>query len=137
MSLGESGIFTFKSRATQEKESEEYAIWAFPYGQLQRDNLEKLLLEIYPKETIPTTLVPFLTCKELYEGALKKTGTVDLAINTMINKQKQYKLIIRKKTMTTYLALVLADALIDEKCEYPSADEIRTRAQELELLKKK
>ena len=137
MGLGDSGIFTFKSRATQERESEEYAIWAFPYGQLQRDRLEKLLLEIYPKESIPTTLVPFLTCKELYEGILKKTGSSVTAIDTMINTQKQYKLIIRKKTMTMYLALVLADAAIDEKCEYPSADEIKAKAEELELLRKK
>ena len=137
MGIGDSGIFSFKSRATQEKESEEYAKWAFPYGQTQRDNLEKLLLEIYPKETIPTTLVPFLTCKELYEGALKKSGSTDMAIEILINQQKQYKLIIRKKTMTMYLALVLADAQIDEKCEYPSADEIKAKEQELELLRKK
>ena len=136
MALGENGWFTFKSRATQEKERDEYAKWAFPLGQVQRDNLEKLLLEVYPKETIPTTLIPFLTCKELYESALSKTGSVDLAVDTMINTQKKYKMIIKKNTMATYLALVLADASINEECEYPSAEEIRTKAQELELLRK-
>ena len=135
MALGEFTLFTWKSKATQQKEQEEYAMWAFPYGQTQRDNLEKLLLEVFPKETIPTTLIPFLTCKELFEGVLKNAGSHEAAADTLINKQKKYKQIIRKKNMTTYIALVIADAQIDEKCEYPSADEVHTRALELEKLR--
>ena len=137
MALGEFSIFTWKSRATQEREQEEYALWAFPHGQKQRDNLEKLLLEVYPKETVPTTLIPFLTCKELYESVLKKAGSRDLAVETLINNVKKYKQIIKKKNMTTYIALVLADADIDELCEYPSADDIRSRALAFDELRTK
>ena len=136
MALGEYTLFTWKSKATQEKEQEEYAKWAFPYGEKQRDKLQALLLSVYPKESIPTTLIPFLTCKELYEGIMKKSTSRDEALDVMINKQKKYKRIIRKKDMTTYIALVLADADIDEQCEYPSADEIRARAHELDSFRK-
>ena len=132
MALGNfSSLFTWKSKAAQEKEQEEYAGWAFPYGDKQREKLQVLLLALYPKESIPTTLIPFLTCKELYEGILKKVSSCNEAVDTMINEQKKYKSIIKKKDMATYVALVLADAEIDERCEYPSADEIRARAQEL------
>ena len=135
MALGEYTLFTWKSKATQEKEQEEYARWAFPYGEKQRENMQNLLLSLYPKESIPTTLIPFLTCKELYEGVLKKSASRDEALDVLINKQKKYKRIIKKKDMTMYIALVLADADIDERCEYPAADVIRTRAQELDALR--
>ena len=136
MALGEFQLFTWKSKTAQQNEQIEYEKWAFPYGQKQRDNLQKLLLEVYPKESVVTTLVPFLTCKELYEGVLKKTGGRDLAVDTLLNTQKKYKRLILKKQMATYIALVLADANIDESCEYPTADEIRARTQELEKLRR-
>lgn len=129
-------MFTWKSKSTQQKEQETYERWAFPYGQKQRDALQKLLLDVYPKESIPTTLIPFLTCKELYEGILIKAGSRDEAVDLMINKQKKYKQIIKKKTMSTYLALVLADADIDDRCEYPPADEIKARANELDGIRR-
>ena len=136
MALGDMKMFQWKSKATQQKEQEEYDKWAFPYGKKQRDNLQSLLFELYPKESMPTTLVPFLTCKELYEQALRSTGGSDYAIDMLLNKQRKYKQIIRKKDMATYLALVLADASVGESCEYPAAQEITARAQKLEELRK-
>ena len=132
MALGEYSVFSWKSKATQEKEQIEYEKWAFPYGDKQREKLQALLLAVFPKDTVPTTLVPFLTCKELYDRALEKAEVRDLAIDIMINKQKSYKRIIKKKDMPTFLALVLADADIDENCEYPQADSIHERAREIE-----
>ena len=136
MALGESNIFTWKSKATQERELVEYEKWAFPYGEKQRENLQALLKSVYPKESVAGTLVPFLTCKELYEGVLKKTGSREAALEMLINKQKQYKHIVRKKEMTTYLALVLADATVNEECEYPTVEEIREQVKELEKIRK-
>ena len=135
MALGENHIFSWKSKATQEREYEEYQKWAFPYGELQRENLLVLLKELYPKASTSDTLVPFLTCKELYEGVLKKTGSRDGALHLLIREQKKYKLIIRKNEMTTYLAVVLADKEIDDQCIYPPADEVREKIKELELIK--
>jgi len=136
MALGEFQLFTWKSKATQENEQIEYEKWAFPYGQKQRDNLQTLLLEVFPKESVVTTLVPFLTCKELYEGILRKCGGRDQAVDTLLNTQKKYKRLIHRKHMASYIALVLADANIDESCEYPTADEMRARIAELENLRR-
>ena len=136
MSLFESQIFSWKSKATQKTEQEAYDKWAFPYGQKQRDNLQELLFAVYPKETVATTLIPFLTCKELYEKALKSSESRDGAVDALVNKQKKFKQIIRKKDMPMYIALVLADAGVDEKCQYPTAEEIRQRAQEIERIRR-
>ena len=136
MSLNEFQIFSWKSKATQEKEAADYEKWAFPYGQKQRDALQELLSAVYPKESVPGTLIPFLTCKELYESVLNKHGSRDAAVDVLINTQKKYKNIIKKKEMTTYLALVLADASIDEQCDYPSAEDICAKKETLEKLKR-
>ena len=132
MALGEFQLFQWKSKATQQTEMEQYEKWAFPRGGKQRENLQALLLSIFPKGSVATTLIPFLTCKELYEGLLKKTGGRESAVDTLINTQKKYKRIINKKEMPIYIALVLADANVDDSCEYPTAEEIRAHTQELE-----
>jgi len=136
MALGENQIFQWKSKATQAKELEEYEKWAFPYGEKQRENLEKLLLEMHPRQKIAMLLIPFLTCKELYEGVLKKYGSRDAAVDMLVNQQRKYKGIIKKKEMTTYLALVLADAEIDESCQYPQAETVIARVKEIESLRR-
>jgi len=135
MALGENPIFSWKSKAAKKKEQAAYEKWAFPYGQAQQDNLQALLLAVFPKESIPTTLIPFLTCKELFEMALENR-TTDMAIDTLINSQKKYKRIIKQKDMPTYIALVLADAAVDETANYPSAEEIHAHAEELEKLRR-
>jgi hypothetical protein len=126
-------MFSWKSKATQQKEQKEYAAWAFPYGQKQRDSIEKLLKEIYPKENASIALVSFLTCKELYEAVINKTGPCEnnVLIDKMLNEHKRYKQIIKMKDIPIYIALVIADSNIDDQCEYPAADEIRALAQEL------
>ena len=63
--LGDLNIFSWKSKDQQRREDEEYARWAFPYGQEQRTKLVALMLELFPRENEATTLIPFLTCKEL------------------------------------------------------------------------
>jgi len=135
MALGDFPLFSWKSKKAQAKEMSEYEQWAFPHGEKQRENLTALLLEVFPKESVPNTMIPFLTCKELFDTAREKNSQ-DGAVDAMINIQKTYKRIIKKNDMPIYLALVLADAQIDENANYPTADAIRARAEELERLRR-
>jgi hypothetical protein len=137
MAIGEFGLFSWKSKEEQQREQDEYAAWAFPFGQKQRDNLEALLKEIFPKMNLPLALISFLTYKELYEKALKKSGSRDVAIAELFQKQSSYKQIVKRKDTPINVALVLADEKIDEQCEYPAANMIISYAQELEDLHKK
>ena len=130
MALGEFKLFQMKSKKQREKEAREYAEWAFPYGDTQREHMTELIREIDPKSPIQMSLTSFLTCKELYERTLEDCESREDAINNMLNVIKSYNQLIRVHEMPMYLALVLADADIDESCEYPSADEIRVRIQE-------
>lgn len=132
--LGEYNFLSWKSKAQQQKEEEDYAHWAFPYGQPQREKLVKLMLELFPKENETTTLIPFLTCKELYLKLCKTPDLCDYAVGKVM-EMKKYKRIIKKNDLATYLALVVADSRLDEKLEYPSAEEIKSMAKGFEVTK--
>ena len=135
MALGEFKLFQWKNKEQREKEEKQYAAWAFPNGEKQKENLGELICELKPKASLPLCLASFLTCKELYETTLESSESRDNAINKMLNTIGNYNQLIRGDEMPMYLALVLADADIGELCEYPSADEIRLRMQELDGLR--
>lgn len=128
MALGDWNILSWKSKAQQQQEQADYEKWAFPYGQKQRENLVKLMLEVFPKESETTTLIPFLTCKELFGKLCKTPDMFDEAIGKMLTDVKKYKRIIRKKEMPLYVALVVADAKIDAECQYPTVKQIQEMA---------
>ena len=131
MALGEFKLFQFKSKKQREKEEREYAVWAFPYGDLQKDKLGELIKELIPKASLPIHLASYLTCKELFDNALEDTENRDEAIDRILNNIGSYGQLIKRNEMPTYLALVLVDADINEECEYPPIDEIRAKIQEL------
>lgn len=134
MALGDFSMFSWKNKEQREREQQEYEQWAFPYGQEQRGKLESLMRELRPKERAEFIMMGYLTCKELYERYLKKFGSRDEAVDYMVNEEKKYKQLINKKDMTMYIAIVLADAAVDERCEYASADEIRESILELDRI---
>lgn len=129
MGLGDLNLFIWKSKAQIQQEQADYEKWAFPYGRPQREKLVKLMLEIFPKENEATVLIPFLTCKELFNNLAKTPDLVDAAINKMLTDIKKYKRIIRKQDMSTYVALVVADSKVDERLEYPTAQEVKDMAE--------
>jgi len=137
MALGEFTMFSWKSKEARDREQREYSEWAFPHGPQQRTKLEALLRELRPRERLEFMMMGFLTSKELYERYLKDLGSREAALDYMINEEKKYKQILSRKDITTYLAVVLADAEVDESCAYPSADEIRVNIAELDKLDKK
>jgi hypothetical protein len=128
MALGDINMLSWKSKAQQQQEQADYEKWAFPFGMAQRGKLVKLMLEILPKESEPTVLIPFLTCKELYCKIAKTPDLADYAISKLLTDVKKYKRIIRKQDMPTYVALVVADQKVDENLEYPSAQQIKDMA---------
>ena len=137
MALGEFSMFSWKSRESRDREQKEYSRWAFPHGPEQRVNLEALLRELRPKERKEFVMMGFLTSKELYERYLADLGSREEALDYMINVEKKYKQIVSRDDMTTFLAVVLADAEVDESCEYPSVDEINQSIQELDKFDKR
>ena len=128
-------LFKWQSAADIKREQAAYEKWAFPHGEKQRDNLKSLLKEIFKKDE-GFVLFTYLMCKEMYEKALEDSDSRDMAINELVNSKKNSRLQVIKQLKQNewllHIALVLADEKVDESCEYPTADMIIAKAQELD-----
>jgi len=131
------GLFVWKNKAEREEEQAVYGEWAFPYGPQQKESIEDLLRALFPKGDVVYNLIKYLTCRELYEKELKTAKNQDAAADRMINHVRKFRNVLKESEMPVYLAIVLADAAIDENLEYPSANVIRAYEAELRLLRNK
>ena len=121
----------FKSQAEIQKQQEEYKAWAFPYGEQQKEALEVRMKELLPKESPQFLMFGFLTCKEFYEKQMEKEDSGEFDIVKFKATLKKRRNVVNQKHVHIYIAIVLADKNIDEKCEYPSAAEIMENAEKL------
>ncbi|MCF0121240.1 MAG: hypothetical protein HUJ65_06335 [Oscillospiraceae bacterium] len=132
--LGDIPWLSWKSKSAQEKESEEYEKWAFPYGQPQRDKIEAILKELLPKEKPQIALIAFLTCKEIFGRSYTGDGMYDYALKRTKKDVKRYKTFVRKKDAPKYVALAVADVMITSDLEYPSMEKLQRIMDEYEAL---
>lgn len=126
-----------KSREQEEREFQAFSENSFPYGQPQRDKIEELLSQLFPKEKKQFTMMLFLLGKQYYHGyglrneqdyqGYTQEERLNIAAKSL-NRQLTGK---HRKSLTTYLALIAADAQVDENLLYPTAQEIQEQARAL------
>ena len=126
-----------KSREQEEREFQAFSENSFPYGQPQRDKVEELLSQLFPKEKKQFTMMLFLLGKQYYHGyglrneqdyqGYTQEQRLNIAAKSL-NRQLTGK---HRKSLTTYLALIAADAQVDENLLYPTAQEIQEQARAL------
>ncbi len=129
--------FSFKSPKQRERERKQFARWAFPYGDAQKEKIMELVKELLPKEDPKAAMAVFLMGRQAYRGSFKDDEE-DLAERTEAKKLRalDYQLSEQlfgryKKYIPYYKALVLADDKVDETLNYPSVEELRRMAEEL------
>ncbi|MBQ8830748.1 MAG: hypothetical protein IJ017_04030 [Oscillospiraceae bacterium] len=141
MALGEIQWLQFKNKKTRERDEREYAEWAFPYGKEHEEKVTALLKELDPKESPQVAKVCLLTAKEIAERVHKIIDMPehrDYAIKCLAKDLKRYKSIFRKpEYRAIYCVLGFIELDMTPALNYPTADEIRIKANELlpELLK--
>ena len=126
-----------KSREQEEREFQAFSENSFPYGQPQRDKVEELLSQLFPREKQQFTMMLFLLGKQYYHGyglrneqdyqGYTQEERLNIAAKSL-NRQLTGK---HRKSLTTYLALIAADAQVDENLLYPTAQEIQEQARAL------
>ena len=126
-----------KSREQEGQEFQAFSENSFPYGQPQRDKVEELLSQLFPKEKKQFTMMLFLLGKQYYHGyglrneqdyqGYTQEERLNIAAKSL-NRQLTGK---HRKSLTTYLALIAADAQVDENLLYPTAQEIQEQARAL------
>lgn len=129
--------FTFKTAKQRAREEKQFARWAFPYGDAQKEKILQIIKELLPKEDPKAALSVFLMGREAYRGSFRDDPE-DLAERTQENQMKALDQILTnqlfgryKKFIPYYKALILADLDVDETLNYPSVEELRRRAEEL------
>lgn len=135
--MGFADWFTYKSAKQRAKEEKLYARWAFPYGEAQREKLTQLMQELMPQENPKAAMAVFLIGREAYLGSYHEDPE-DLQERQESEKMEALDRILDKqlfgryrKLQPYYKALILADAQVDETLNYPGAEELRRRAEEL------
>ena len=137
--MGLAELFSFKSKAEREREARAYEKWAFPYGQPQREKVSAILKELLPEEPGSAALAVFLMGKEGYVGSVKEDPD-EVAAKSEEKKLKRIRARVdnllpgkkKKKLISRYVALIIADSKVDESLNYPSVQELRKSAQVLE-----
>ena len=128
-------LFRFRSKKEREKEQADYAAWAFPYGQAQREKVQALLGELMPREDEAIAMVFFLTGKEAFcdkEGDRKDEKDRN-PLRDATDAMRRNGMRVKNEHLPLYLALILADSWVDERLLYPEAGELRAMAAGLEL----
>ena len=125
-----------KSPEQEERDYQAFAASSFPYGQPQRDKIEELLEQLLPKEKKKFSMMLYLLGRQYYHGyglrnekeyaGFTQEERLNIAAKSL-NRQLFGK---HKKSLTTYLALIAADAQVDENLRYPTCQEILDQAKE-------
>ena len=129
--------FTFKTAKQRAREEKQFARWAFPYGEAQKEKVLELIRQLLPKEDPKAAMAVFLMGREALRGSFKDDPE-DLAERTEQNKMAALDRTLEtqlfgryKKFIPYYKVLVLADLKVDETLNYPSVEELRRRAEEM------
>ena len=127
-------LFSFKSPKQRAKEMQVYRHWAFPYGEPQKKAVTHVLSQLVPHEYPEIALAMYLIGKEAYWGGWdndEDTRTPDQKLanaNAALRHQLSGK---QRKDIPLYLALIQADAAIDDRLAYPSAAALQEISQSL------
>ena len=129
--------FTFRTAKQRARDERNFARWAFPYGDAQREKIVELIMALMPQEDPKAALSVFLMGRQAYRGSFRDDPE-DLAERTAQDQMDALDAVLAnqlfgryKKFIPYYKVLVLADLEVDERLDYPSAEELRLRAEKL------
>ena len=135
--MGVRDWFVIKSREEREADERRYKRFAFPYGDAQRKEIERLISELLPTEPADTAMAVYLMGREGYLGSYRMDEEDRDARSEEEKRAACIKILRRqlqaghRKLLPYYMALILADAAVGEELSYPDAEELRAMATEL------
>lgn len=136
MALGEIQWLQWKSKSTRERDAKEYEAWAFPFGEEQKEKIIQILHELLPKEEKSIALVCYLTAKEIASKVHQIYNIAahrEFAYKSIAQDLKRYKRMFKpRETSYLYCALALIDLDMTRELNYPTIDEIRDFAANIE-----
>ena len=135
--MGFTDWFAFRTKAQKQAEARQYAHWACPYGEGQRQKLAALLAVILPQEGAQLGMTCYLAGREAYHGGTQPPDAAtapDTVAEKRIRAAKKLRRLLQGRVaieMARYLALIEADAQVDERLCYPTPDALIADGEEL------
>ncbi len=141
--MGFSDWFSFKSKAEREREQRAYDRWAFPYGDAQKQKVMDIVRQLLPEEDVKAAMAVYLMGREGYQGSVREDDEVKSARTEERKLERTVYMLGNhlpgryRKLMSRYIALIQADAAVDETLNYPSVEKLREKAKELDVILRK
>ena len=135
--MGFTDWFAFRTKAQKQAEARQYAHWACPYGEEQRQKLAALLAVILPQEGAQLGMTCYLVGREAYHGGtqpLDAATAPDTVAEKRIRAAKKLRRLLQGRIgieMARYLALIEADAQVDERLCYSTPVALISDGEEL------
>lgn len=129
--------FSYRSPRQEKREARKYDKWAFPYGEAQQGEVQRLLQELLPGEVPRIAMARYLIGREGYLGDYDEAPEDREGVTRQDSRRSAAVLLRRQVSCATdqelglYLALIEADAAVDETLTYPTADQLRAAGREL------
>ena len=138
MSLME--FFAIKTPRQRREEERIYGLWAFPYGETQKEKVGDLLKALLPGEDKGMALAIYLMGREGYRNDNPLKEPAEPAGDPLAAAAGALRSVLPRNLRSQiplYLALIQADAKIDENLGYPAAETLRETAATLQPYIKK
>ena len=133
MSLKE--FFAIKTPRQRKEEERIYGLWAFPYGQAQKEKVGELLKALLPKEDKGMALAIYLMGREGYRNDCPLKEPAEPAEDPLAAAAGALRSALPRNLrnqIPLYLALIEADAKVDANLNYPAAEALEETAAALQ-----
>lgn len=114
-----SGLFDMRSKEEKQKQYEAYSKLIFPYGEAQRDKVQALLADMFPKQRLKYLMMHYILIKENMIG---EKGLSREEAFKIVNKKKMIK--VTPELEEGIKKLLAVDLAIDENLQYPLAADL-------------
>lgn len=129
---------SYRSPRQEKRDARKYDRWAFPYGEAQQSAVQRLLAELLPGEVPRIAMARYLIGREGYLGDYEETAE-DREGVTRQDSRRTAAILLRRQVhgasdeeeIGRYLALIEADATVDEGLHYPTAAQLAEEARAL------
>lgn len=125
----------FRGRSHRAQEQQEYARWAFPYGQAQKKLIQELLEKLFPVFDESMRLFYYLTAKEVmgdHKAQYLSPESREEAIRGIIKELKRGGFQpVKNADRAAYCALAQLEWDLTPELIYPDPEQVRSLAAEI------
>lgn len=125
------GLDWFESKKDKKLKEQAYNQLFFPYGDKQKENIEKILEDFLPNETKEERMYNYVITKQkLLEKDMSKLMTNEM--KDFVNYLKD-NFITKNDNWNIYVAIAQSDIEVKDDLNYPSKDQLSEQAKMYKL----